>query len=245
MPISEQEKIVLVGVLKNKRDLDILFNEKWYRIPVKRCPKSHFKYLAFYQPALFGKEGKCIKYYARVKNRQALKRFQLLPDEPDNKKANDDYFKIGVEKIKKLPCPIKNIIPRRVCFGFTTLAKLFKSKNILQLYSVADTEKIIKKALRSLGIRNKPQHYVIKNPKERYRLDFAVFCREGNIAIECDNLKAHSSKVQKQKDKAKNRFLRQHGWKVERLKEAKIILDLNFCIKKIENTIAGLGGLIS
>ncbi|TSC55339.1 MAG: hypothetical protein Greene041679_635, partial [Parcubacteria group bacterium Greene0416_79] len=51
-------KTVLVGVLKSPRDLKILLEEKWYRIPVSFLPKRKFTHIAFYQPAAFDKEGK-------------------------------------------------------------------------------------------------------------------------------------------------------------------------------------------
>ena len=63
---SAPEEAVLVGVLKNRRDLDLLFREHWYRIPVFYMPKRKFRYLAFCQPAAFGRGGKSMRYYARV-----------------------------------------------------------------------------------------------------------------------------------------------------------------------------------
>jgi len=237
------DKIVLVGVLKNKRDLNILLTENWYRIPATYAPTRRFDYLAFYQPALFGRQGKCIRYYARVWNYQIIKRKDLLPDESNHNRAHDYYLQIRVGKIKKLSRPIRNIIPRRVSFGFTTLNRLLKSKNILQLYNVAPTEQIMEDGLRMAGIKATVQHYV-SNGKKRYRLDFAVFCKQGSIAVECDNKKAHFSPRQREKDKIKNTFLRRCGWIVIRLPEYDIVSDLKGCIVKIKKAVRKLGGLI-
>ncbi len=239
---TKKDKIVLVAVLKNARDLKILLQEKWYHIPVKTCPKMKFKYIAFYQPALFGESGKCIKYYSRVLNSSLAIRKNLFPQEFKRPDANNYYFKINLGGINKLDDPIKNIIPRRVCFGFTTLRRLLESKDILQLYGVVPTEQIIENALKHAGIKTKAQHYVIKDHRKRYRLDFAIFCDKGHIAIECDNKKAHFSKIQKEKDKAKNDFLRRKGWHVIRFPERKIIFDLNGCIKKVQSVVKMLGG---
>jgi len=238
---NKRDEIVLVGVLKNKRDLDILLNEKWYRIPVKYAPMRQFKYLAFYQPALFGQQGKRIQYYAQVLNWRVVKRSSLLPSELNHPKADDFYYKIYLGKIKKLPRPIKNIIPRRISFGFTTLERLLKSKNILQLYNVPPIEQIVERGLKKFGIKVFAQ-YRLKGPK-RYILDFAVFCKKGKIAIECDNKKAHSSPRQRQKDKIKDAFLRQDGWAVIRLTEDEIISDLAACLLKIKKAIHRVGGL--
>jgi very-short-patch-repair endonuclease len=237
------DKVVLVGVLKDRRDLKILLTENWYRIPVAQAPRRRLDYLAFYQPASFGRWGKSIRYYARVLNYQISKREDLLPAELNHPRVRDYYFRIRVGKIKKLPQPIRNIMPRRISFGFTTLNRLLKSKNILQLYNVAPTEQIVEDGLRRAGIKTVAQHRV--SGKKRYCLDFAVFCQRGKIAIECDNKKAHSGPRQREKDKMKNTFLRRRGWLVVRLPERDIVSDLEGCIARIKGAVRKLGGLIS
>ena len=239
---GKKGKIVLVGVLKDRRDFAILLSENWYRIPMARAPKRRFDYLAFYQPALFGRQGKRIQYYVRVLNRQIVKRSDLLADEPGHPKACDDYLRVRVGRIKKLACPIINIMPRRVSFGFTTLNHLLKSKNILQLYGIAPTEQILENGLRQAGIKSIAQYYVLGD-KKRYCLDFAVFCRQGSIAVECDNKKAHSGLTQREKDKIKNNFLKRRGWIVIRLSEEKIVSDLRGCVARIRKAVQKLGGL--
>lgn len=235
------DKIVLVGVIKDKRDLNILLTKNWYRIPVAHAPTRQFNYLAFYQPALFGSQGKRIQYYARVLNYQIIRRNNLLPDEPSHCRAHNYYFQIKVGKIEKLFQPIKNIMPRRISFGFTTLNHLLKSKNILQLYSIAPTEQIIGCGMKRAGIKTIAQYHILSG-KKRYCLDFAVFCRQGLIAIECDNKKAHSNPRQREKDKIKTAFLKQSGWNVIRLIESDIVSNLNNCIAKIKKAVQKLGG---
>lgn len=235
-------KTVLVGVLKNKRDLDILLTKNWYRIPVAHLPTRRFKYLAFYQPAIFGREGKCIKYYARVLKRKIVKRVKLLPQEPTHSRAQDYYCRFTVAPIQELLQPIRNIIPRRIIFGFTTLNHLLKSKNILQLYHIAPTEQMIENGLKQACIKATSQYSLAIN-KKRFRLDFAVFCQNGKIAIECDNKKAHASRAQKKKDKIKNAVLKQAGWTVIRLPEKKIISDLAGCLARINKAIHKLKGI--
>jgi len=239
---NKSEKIVLVGVLKNRRDLNILLDENWYRIPVTHAPVQKFNYLAFYQPAIFGRQGKRICYYARVLRHQIKKRTELLPIEKSHPRAENYYLQIFVDKIKKLSKPIRNIIPRRVYFGFTTLDRLLKSKDILQLYNIAPTEQIIEDGLEKIEIKTNAQHYVSCD-KKKYRLDLAVFCKKGKIAIECDNRKAHSGLRQIEKDKIKNKVLESHGWTVIRLSEKEILSDLNNCISKIKKVAKKLGGL--
>ncbi|MBI4086111.1 MAG: DUF559 domain-containing protein [Candidatus Liptonbacteria bacterium] len=240
--------IVLVGVLKRKRDLTILLRERWYRIPRAWFPKRKFQYLAFYQPALFGRQGKRIQYYARVMRCETHKRRGLLPRESVHPNADAEYAQIHVADIKKLPKAIINRRPgqpRRVSFGFTTFTCLKTARNILELYRVAPTEEMMGKALVESGIRAIPQHYVssgLKRRKKLYCLDFAILCKWGAIAIECDNRKAHVGARQRAKDGTKDAFLRRRGWTVVRLKEEEIVLRLEDCITHIRKTIQALGG---
>ena len=239
--LKRKSKTVLVCVLKTKSDLRILLKQNWYRIPVAYLPKRKFSHLAFYQPAVFGKGGQRIQYYARVKTSKIAKRVELLPREKNHPRAHDDYLKIELAWVKKLARPIKNVVPRRVSFGFTTLKSLLKAGDILELYGIAPTEQIIERGLNNLGIKTKKEFGVSKDGK-RYRLDLAVFCRRGRIAIECDNLKAHSGAVQMGKDKKKDAFLERHGWHVIRLTEQGINERLDYCLGIVVKAVEKLGG---
>ena len=244
--VGKEKGNVLVCVLKSKRDRDLLLTEHWYRIPVQYAPKRMFRYVTFYQPATFGRHGKRIEYYARVKRIDQRKRKVLLPRESGVPTANDDYFQIHLTHISKLPRPIKNTTPRRISFGFTTLKRLKSARNILELYNVAPIEEIVGRALEQSGIDAIPQYQV-----SRYRLDFAIHCpslssprTRGSsgfkIAIECDNKKAHSSSAQRKHDRKRDAFLRRHGWHVIRLTEDAILFDIDSCITRIRLTMKEL-----
>ncbi|MDO8561401.1 MAG: DUF559 domain-containing protein [bacterium] len=236
-----QKKIVLVSVLKNRRDLRILLKEHWYRIPVAHLPRRAFSHIAFYQPAVFGTSGKRIQYYACVLRKSMAKRIDLLPKERNHPRAHETYARIELAWVKKLTRPIKNIIPRRVSFGFTSLRSLLRAGDILELYGVSPTEQIVDRGLRNLGIETKKEFNVSKEGK-RYRLDLAVFCRMGRIAVECDNIKAHSGEIQTGKDKARDEFLERHGWRVIRLSEPDIIERLDHCLALVRSAVDELGG---
>lgn len=240
--VLRQKKIVLVCVLKSKRDLRILLKENWYRIPVAFLPRRKFAYLAFYQPAEFGRFGKRIQYYARALSSRTVKRIELLPKERSHPCAHDDYLKIELAWVKRLAHPIKNIIPRRVSFGFTSLKSLLKAGDILELYGVAPTEQIVERGLHRLGIKTEKELTISKDGK-RYRLDLAVFCRNGRIAIECDNRKAHSG-AQLEKDKLKDKFLKRNGWQLVRLTESDITERLDYCLGQVEKVANSLGGQV-
>lgn len=235
---------ILVGVLKNKRDLQLLLREHWYRIPVAFLPRRAFTHIAFYQPAIFGRRGKRIMYFARVAGREVRRRIELLPSEPEHPRAQDEYMKITVARAQKLPKPIKNIIPRRVSFGFTTLRALRSARDILELYGVPKTEQILATRLAHCGVQTIAEHTVSARGS-RCRIDLAVWCARGAIAIECDNDKAHASKIQKQKDVWKGTFLSRLGWTVLRFTEADIIERLDRCVAQVQKETHSLGGTIT
>jgi very-short-patch-repair endonuclease len=237
---GKKEQKVLVAVVKNKRDLDLVLKEKWYRIPVKYAPKQKFKYLAFYEPAS-GKLGKKIVYFAKIKKIETAIRRRLLPKESLHPRASEEYLYLKLEKVYKLPLPIRNTNCRRVTFAFTTLPQLKKAKDILDLYNVPPIEKIFAKALKKAKIKFVREFCVNKSaPSKRYRLDFAVFCPNGKIAIECDGIKSHSLRSQKIKDCAKDKFLRRIGWQIFRLKEEEIINNIQNAVLKLKGKMKSL-----
>ena len=249
------KKTVLVGVLKSREDLRILLEEKWYRIPLAFLPKKKFTHIAFYQPLTLGKLGKKIEYYAKVVKREVKKRVALLPSEREHPRAQDSYLKCSFRAIEKLTKPIKNVIPRRVSFGFTDLKTLRSARDILELYHVAPTEQIIEKELSYLDIPVTAQYRFSFNSslskggaasvrRRIFRIDLVIFCTNGNVAIECDNHKAHSTKIQRLKDKQKDVALKTLGWKVIRLTEKDILEHLDSCISRIQKSVSSLGGAI-
>ncbi len=206
-------------------------------------PSRPFTHLAFYQPAAFGREGKCIQYYARVRDRRVKERFALLPNEPHHPRARENYMQIYVGAVHVLNRPIVNALPRRVYFGFTTLRRLHTAKNILDLFGISNTEEIMGKHLLRAGIRAIAQTYCLGRRK-RYRLDFAVRCKRGNIAIECDNKKAHAGKRQQARDRAKDAFLKRHGWTLFRFGEEEILSKGEVCAARVARAVKKLGGEI-
>lgn len=212
---------VLVCVLKTKRDKRILLEEGWYRIPSLYLPRRRFTHLAFYQPAAFGGRKKRIEYYARVKRMETRKRADLLPEEALHPRTQADYCRITVGKATRLPHPILNTSPRRVSFGFTSLKLLKRAKNILQIYQVPETEIILAKELRRRKI-NHTRQLVVKAGRRIYRLDFAIDWPKRMLAVECDNLRAHSSAEQRRRDGLRDKALQANGWRILRFNEEQI-----------------------
>ncbi len=169
-------------------------------------------------------------------------RSDLLPNEPHHPHAADSYLKISFQRIQKLKKPILNIIPRRVSFGFTSLKQLTSATNLLELYSVPATEQLILQGLARRGILVIAE-YPVGYSSGRFRIDLVVACRNGWLAIECDNDKAHRSASQQAKDQHKDYVLGYHGWRLVRLRETDVLNHFDRSLARLEMAIASLGGL--
>ena len=125
------EKIVLIAIINNVRDLHIANTQHWYRIPTKNAPKDieKMKYIAFYLTKSFGDKKWSIYYWAEIKSVSIVKRLELLPYEKDHPKANEMYYKIEIDELKALPNPIVNSKGERIVFITTTLERLKTAKS--------------------------------------------------------------------------------------------------------------------
>ena len=214
-------------------------------MPTKYAPKRKAHFLALYQTRTFGKEGKCINYYAPIKYSSIISRRGLLPEEKSHPRANQPYYKLQLGPLKQLPRKVRNRSRRRINFGFTTLGKLFKSREISRLFDIEPIEAIMEKLLKRNKIKATDEYPLMVNGRCRYRLDFAVFCRKGKIDVECDNEKWHSLPSQRINDRKRDLYLRRHGWTILRFEGKKITNDPNYCIKVLNKAIRKLGRLSS
>jgi hypothetical protein len=93
---------VLVGVINRKRDLDTLLKAHWYRIPQQQMPDGiYIEYIAFYLSRYAAKKFATpgIYYYGARHGVELAYRRDLLPQEADNKRANDVYYKVQFSAI--------------------------------------------------------------------------------------------------------------------------------------------------
>jgi hypothetical protein len=92
-----------------------------------------FQYLAFYQTAKFGDERWSIRYYAPVERIELVKRRDLLPNEPDHPRADEQYYRLDIGYIYRLERPIVSQTWRRVTFIPTTWRRLMQAEEIHDL----------------------------------------------------------------------------------------------------------------
>jgi very-short-patch-repair endonuclease len=76
-------------------------------------------------------------------------------------------------------------------------------------------------------------------------LDFAVFCKNGKINIECDGDGFHLSPDQVHYDKTRNDELTAHGWNVLRYDTRHLLQKSNWVEDNLLKTIRTCGGYVS
>lgn len=148
------DDLVLVAIVKTPRDLDIARVLGWYRIPLATTPKTiRVDWLALYQTAAFGEERWSVRYYARVRGHELVRRKELLTDEPDHVRANEPYFKLQLGPLRSLPNVIHSRSWRRFTFVYTTGSRLLSAVDLREL-SVpnSDEHDLLWKLLRERGI---------------------------------------------------------------------------------------------
>ncbi len=178
-------------------DFRILSSQHWYRIPVERAQKWLKRawppqWIAFYQTQVFGTEEFSIRYYAEIADICQVYRHELFPHEPQNKKSDSRYYKIMICLLQQLPKPILSRRRRRIIFIPTTWQKFVNAAEINDLYDDSPLEDRLWAELKRLEISVQRQEFIRIN-KTDYALDFAVYCKSGNLDIETDGDMWHST----------------------------------------------------
>jgi len=241
-----QGKSVLVAILKNKEDFEIAAEQHWYRIPVKSAPKNirNFtaRYIAFYQPKAFEDEAFRVRYYTEIQRCAIVKRKELFPADVAHPRAEEDYFKIEISPLKLLPQPIISRRWRRIVFIQTTPGKLWNAQEINDLFHESPIEETLWQEFKREGIEAERQYFV-NEEKRRYCLDFALFCKERNINVECDSAQWHEQKIKVRRDKRRDNILESSGWLVLRFYSNQIFKGIDETIYRIKKTVNSAGGL--
>lgn len=145
---------VLVAIINKQRDFAIARDEHWYRIPVKRAPTRALNapILALYQTKVFGPEAWAINYWAEAWKWEIVKRIELLPQEALHPRAQEDYYRIRLGELERLPHPIVSRKWRRITFIITTWERLMRAREVKELLHGDIWEERLYRALRKMGI---------------------------------------------------------------------------------------------
>lgn len=237
----------LVGIVPRKNLWNIIQEQKWYHIPVESAPKNAglAEFLGFYFPKVFCEELRYkVNFYAKVKKVDIVKRIELFPEEKNHIKANKDYFQFHLGEIKELPKSIPSLRWRRLIHIPTSCEKLFSAVEINDLYDTSPLEEKMYLEMKKREIVAERQFYV-KVGRKFYCLDFGIFCKKGNIDLECDGEKYHTLPKALTKDRERNNELTSFGWNVLRFTGKEINQTINNCFRIIEKTINRLGGTLN
>ncbi len=141
--------LILVAVMKSPRDLEIARLLGWYRIPLRTAPKVvAVDYLAFYQTGAFEEEKWSIQHVAPVRGHELCTRAELLRDEPDHPRAKEEYFKIQLGPLERLPRSIPAEKWRRITFFYTTGEYLLKAETVNDLIVHTEERQLLWQSLR-------------------------------------------------------------------------------------------------
>ncbi len=237
----ENRDLVLIGVVKRKKDLDYVRNNRWYRIPAHLSFRKSPHYLAVYPTSRCGSGGRGISLYSTIQKITRIRRMELLPEEKSHPRAGEWYWKLHLGPIRRLPHRIENRLRRRVTFAYTTRSRLFQAREIGELFGIPPLEEALKKVLIAARITSKDQFCVMHKKRCKYRIDFAIFCRKGKIAVECDHSRWHQRPARKRKDRERDRWLKRHGWTVIHFTEDDIMKRPLHVINSIKDQLWSLG----
>jgi len=141
--------LVLVCVLPAPRDLEIARLLGWYRIPLRTAPKViAVDYLAFYQPSSFGEQAGRIEYVVPVRGHELTTRAELLREESDHPRAHEEYYKIQIGALERLPAPILAGRWKRFAFFYTTGEYLLKARTLHDLVVSQEERPLLWRSLR-------------------------------------------------------------------------------------------------
>lgn len=218
-----REAPALVCVVTRPKDWRLLREQHWYRIPVRTAPPelATARYLAFYQTRAFGSEKWSVNWYALVLGMQQRTRRELLPDEPDHPRAEDEYWQVQVGELVPLPAPIPSRRLRRIVFIPTTMERLLVAAEINDLFRSSPIEDRLYDALRRAGIESERQYYV-REQGEGFMLDMAIMTKGRKLAIECDGEAYHSGREKAARDRRRDNALNAGGWHVLRFSGGEI-----------------------
>lgn len=237
---------VLVALLPTVADWALAREQGIYRIPVRSAPElvrtGTLTHIAFYFPMAFGAEACTVRWYAPISSLVIRKRSEILPGQPNHPNADTDYYLVGCKDLQELPRVIPSRKPRRLLFIPTTLEKLLNAPEINFLFSVSPLEELMWAELLRAGIPAERQHDITVGPL-RFKLDFAVFCKERNIDIECDGDTYHMAPEAVERDKRRSNALTSHGWADLRFTTTQLTTGMPATMSLVSDTINRYGGL--
>jgi len=245
---TKRKEELLVGIINSVSDFEIIRDKRWYRIPIEKADKFLKKrwppkWIAFYQSGGIKNHPFMIRHYAKISEIKKAARKTLFPDEKNNSKSNNIYYKFSFNELLTLPKPILSRRWRRIVFIQTKLGKFLNASEINDLFDGSKMEDRLWAELKRNEIDAERQELIQVGTKY-YFLDFAVYCVKGKIDIETDGDKWHHNPEYASKDNIRSNDLSSQGWNVIRFNSNQIGEQLQtYCIPQIKTNINNFGGI--
>ncbi len=150
METVPHNSLLLIAVIPSPKDLQIARMLGWYRIPLKFAPKIiDVDYLAFYQGSNFGEEHRWrIEYLAECRGHELTTRCELLRNEMNHPRAKEEYYKVQLGPLIKVPEAVKAEKWKRITFLYTTGELFNRARCISDLVMRSDDKVLLWKAIR-------------------------------------------------------------------------------------------------
>ena len=238
----------LVALFKDKTDFLLARDEGWYRIPTSsRVPAmvedGSLRYISFYFKKSFGEWKYSIRHVAVVTSINVMRRRALFPDEKPNGKSDKTYYKISFGPLEALPKPIISHRGRQLLFIPTTFDKLQHADEINDIFADSPLEERLWMELKKHNLPAERQFYLQTN-EANWTCDFAFFCKNGTIDVECDGDTYHMQPEQVIYDKGRNNEITAvANWAVLRFTTRHLMNEMDHTIRTIKRKIDKFGGL--
>lgn len=154
MEIVPSNSLLLVGYMPSLKDFEIARMLGWYRIPLRFAPKIiDVDYFAFYQGSNFGEEYRWkIEYFAEYRGHELTTRGDLLRDEGNHPRAREEYYKVQLGPLVRIPAPIKSEKWKRITFLFTTGELLNRARIVNDLVISSEGKEVLWKVLKERNL---------------------------------------------------------------------------------------------
>src|SRR5204862_3715458 len=135
-------------------------------------------------------------------------RFDLLPVEGAHALANNRYYRLALGPLQERGEPSFSRRRRRIVFIPSIWHKFATALEINDLHHGSPLEDRLWAAFKQEGIEAERQWFE-RRAETIYCLDFALFCPQRNIDVECDGDMWHSNPKRARGDNQRNNFLEQ------------------------------------
>ncbi|MGQ0604084.1 MAG: hypothetical protein ACT4QE_20575, partial [Anaerolineales bacterium] len=168
-----------------------------------------------------------INFIAPVRGHELTTRAELLRTQPDHPRATEQYFKLQLGPLERLPQPIASRKWRRLTFLYTTGERLLGATEINDLIIQNEERELLWKALRERGLAAERGY----ESAQRGELDFALLCALGKLGVIV------------QKDGEKKALKERGEWRYVTVSETALKENVVAVAQTIEQEVERLGGL--